>query len=143
MTERYEVCDITDWRTVTNRLINLMSEGRNVVLLYGNLGAGKTSLVKDVVQYQSGTDQADSPTFALVNSYATTSGSIHHFDLYRLNDVEEIEDIGFWDYIDSGDPCFVEWPDKIAGLLPPEQIITVNIEVNSQQCRDCSISYSS
>lgn len=126
---------------VTSELRSMLTDGRNIVLLEGNLGAGKTALVKEYVK-EALELKADSPTFNLVNTYSSNSIIIHHFDLYRLNSVDEIEDIGFWDYVDSSDLCFIEWPDKIAELLPLGQVIKVNIALSSNQWREYSLSYS-
>lgn len=126
---------------VTKELRSLLSEGRNIVLLKGDLGTGKTALVKNYVQEVLGIT-ADSPTFNIVNTYSKEKVNIHHFDLYRLETAEEIEDIGFWDYVDNGDLCFIEWPEKIAELLPLEQLLEVQIHLSSKPWREYRISYS-
>ena len=81
----------------------------------------------------------DSPTFSIVNAYNVAQKTIYHFDLYRLDSIEEIEDIGFMEYIDSGNLCFIEWPEKIASYLPTERVLTVNIALSSQECREYSL----
>ena len=99
---------------------------------------GKTALVSEIAKKLLDV-KADSPTFSLVNEYKGNGMFIYHFDLYRLSSVEEIEEIGFWEYIDSGHPCFIEWPEKIAELLPPEKCMTIHIELTLNQCREYSI----
>ena len=141
MISKHEICMPDAWRSVSEELAQHIAQGRNIVLLEGDLGAGKTTLVKDFVRLTAHGEEADSPTFSIVNAYETDEATIYHFDLYRLNTTEEVEDIGFWDYIESGSPCFIEWPDKIADILPENQVIRVQIEVNSSLCRDCSISF--
>lgn len=118
------------------------SKKRTVILLRGALGAGKTTLVKKYVELL-GYDPSlvDSPTFSLVNTYNLGTHTIHHFDLYRLDRAEEIEEIGFFEYIDSGDVCFIEWPDKIADFLPGDKRIELDITVSSSTCRDYSFLY--
>ncbi|MBS1940866.1 MAG: tRNA (adenosine(37)-N6)-threonylcarbamoyltransferase complex ATPase subunit type 1 TsaE [Bacteroidetes bacterium] len=93
----------------------------------GPLGAGKTTLIKALcAQLGVGTGMS-SPTFSIVNEYRTASGeAVYHFDLYRLKKAEELDGIGFTEYLDSGCYCFVEWPDLAEGLYPPG---TVHVEL--------------
>ncbi|MGB1038100.1 MAG: tRNA (adenosine(37)-N6)-threonylcarbamoyltransferase complex ATPase subunit type 1 TsaE [Bacteroidia bacterium] len=138
----FEVCEIgPESEKLLGFLEEKISEGRNIVLLRGNLGAGKTTLVKQFVQFTGGNaDQVDSPTFSLINSYKYDGREVHHFDLYRLNSAEEIEDIGFMEYIDSGSLCFIEWPEKIADFLPENLVIKIDIDVSLSECRKYSFS---
>lgn len=86
----------------------------------GALGAGKTTLIKSLCSALGVTDHTSSPSFAIVNEYRTGSGDpLYHFDLYRLKKPEELEGIGFEEYLDSGHYCFIEWPELAADLLPP------------------------
>jgi tRNA threonylcarbamoyladenosine biosynthesis protein TsaE len=110
-------------------------------LLKGDLGAGKTTFVKAYINHLGGDkDEVDSPTFSLLNTYSVNNQDIHHFDLYRIQSPQEIEDIGFMEYMDSGNLCFVEWPEKIAEFLPQNQIIIVDIVVSLDKCRNYTIS---
>lgn len=138
----FEVCGIgPESDKLLGYLDAKVAEGRNIVLLKGNLGAGKTTLVKQYVRFNGGDEhEVDSPTFSLVNSYKYNGREVHHFDLYRLDSLEEIEDIGFMEYIDSGNLCFIEWPEKIADFLPEDQMITIDIDVSLEQCRRYSFS---
>ncbi len=87
-------------------------------LFYGNVGAGKTTLIKSLAKELGVTDTISSPTFSLVNEHLTESGErLFHFDLYRLENIEEAYDIGIEDYLDSDAWIFIEWPDKIVSLL--------------------------
>ncbi|PCJ63770.1 MAG: tRNA (adenosine(37)-N6)-threonylcarbamoyltransferase complex ATPase subunit type 1 TsaE [Bacteroidetes bacterium] len=114
---------------------------KNIYLLKGDLGSGKTTFVKEFVQYLGGEGvHVDSPTFSIVNTYDFTGKIIHHFDLYRLESLEEIEDIGFMEYIDSGNTCFIEWPEKIAEFLPIERVVHIGITVSLNECREYSFS---
>ena len=119
----------------------VVSQQKKIYLLHGNLGAGKTTWVKYLVSHLGGdAHQVDSPTFSLVNTYEVNGSQIHHFDLYRLESLEEIEDIGFMEYIDSGNLCIVEWPEKITEFLPIEDILTLNISLHLEKCRKYSFS---
>ncbi|MFY0643256.1 MAG: tRNA (adenosine(37)-N6)-threonylcarbamoyltransferase complex ATPase subunit type 1 TsaE [Bacteroidia bacterium] len=141
MNKKFTICNLEELSTVSNFLDPLLSK-TPLILLKGDLGTGKTALVKDIVQKRLGVN-ADSPSFALINEYRNKEDVIYHFDLYRLKSVEEIEEIGFWDYVQSGIPCFIEWPEKIAELLPPGECVTVDIALNLDRCREFSISYPS
>lgn len=118
-----------------------LDQRKNIILLRGDLGAGKTSFVKAYVNHLGGNkDKVDSPTFSLLNTYSVNSQDIHHFDLYRIETPQEIEDIGFMEYMDSENLCFIEWPDKIAEFLPQNQTIIVDIIVSLDECREYIIS---
>lgn len=98
-----------------------------IFTLNGNLGAGKTTLVKYLCKVLNCTDSVTSPTFSLVNEYFSTSGKIFHFDLYRINYVEELFNIGFNEYIDSDNYCFIEWPSICENELPEHHKILLNL----------------
>lgn len=90
-----------------------------VFALHGDLGAGKTTLIKGFCQALGVKDHTSSPSFAIANEYWTTEhGPVYHFDLYRLRDARELEGIGFTEYLDSDAYCFVEWPELATDLLP-------------------------
>lgn len=91
-----------------------------VFAFHGDLGAGKTTLIKAMGQELGVADAMSSPTFALVNEYRSGAGDpVYHFDLYRLKDAAELDAIGFSEYVDSGNYCFIEWPQLAEELLPP------------------------
>ncbi|MCR4853132.1 MAG: tRNA (adenosine(37)-N6)-threonylcarbamoyltransferase complex ATPase subunit type 1 TsaE [Prevotella sp.] len=103
----------------------------NVFAFYGKMGAGKTTFIKALCQKLGVEDEVTSPTFAIVNEYQAgdqcPTPLIYHFDFYRIKRLEEAYDIGFDDYIDSGNLCFIEWPELIEDLLP-EDATSVSIE---------------
>jgi tRNA threonylcarbamoyladenosine biosynthesis protein TsaE len=104
------------------------TEGHPVIALFGKMGAGKTTLIKEFCKVLNVEDVVNSPTFALVNEYATFGGEpVFHFDFYRIESVEEVYDIGYEEYIYSGNYCFIEWPEMIEGLLP-ESYVYLSIE---------------
>jgi tRNA threonylcarbamoyladenosine biosynthesis protein TsaE len=96
-------------------------QGRTVWLFYGEMGAGKTTLIKAICKDLGVGSSMNSPTFAIVNEYEGKDEVIYHFDFYRLRKEEEAYDIGVEEYLDSGRFCFIEWPEKIASLLPEER----------------------
>ncbi|MFW6352326.1 MAG: tRNA (adenosine(37)-N6)-threonylcarbamoyltransferase complex ATPase subunit type 1 TsaE [Bacteroidota bacterium] len=94
---------------------------KRVFAFYGEMGAGKTTLIKGLCNYLGVLDTVTSPTFSIVNEYQTLEkGIVYHFDFYRINKMEEAMDMGYEEYFFSGNYCFVEWPGKIENLLPED-----------------------
>ncbi|HET8839352.1 MAG TPA: tRNA (adenosine(37)-N6)-threonylcarbamoyltransferase complex ATPase subunit type 1 TsaE [Flavobacteriaceae bacterium] len=89
-----------------------------IILFFGEMGAGKTTLIKEIVKQLGSSDHVSSPTFSLVNEYISNSGSIYHFDFHRIENEEEAFDMGFEEYVYSGAWKLIEWPQKIKHLLP-------------------------
>ncbi|USD25016.1 tRNA (adenosine(37)-N6)-threonylcarbamoyltransferase complex ATPase subunit type 1 TsaE [Flagellimonas marinaquae] len=102
----------------------LQKAPNKVLCLYGEMGVGKTTLVKAMVKELGAADVANSPTFGLVNEYSDKNNTplAYHFDFYRLNDEMEALDMGFDDYLNSDAWLFIEWPDKISSLLPEDAV---------------------
>ncbi len=99
-----------------------------VYAFYGKMGAGKTTFIKAVCEELGVKDVINSPTFAIVNEYMDGKGCpIYHFDFYRIKRQEEVLDIGYEDYVYSGNVCFMEWPELIEDYLP-EDVVRVTIE---------------
>jgi tRNA threonylcarbamoyladenosine biosynthesis protein TsaE len=110
-----------------NQLLEAINHGPKIWLFRGEMGAGKTTLVKEIGQQLKIKSIVQSPTFSLVNPYETESGEIiYHFDLYRLENVHEAIDIGIEEYLDSGHLCFIEWPERAEILW---NIPHVNMEI--------------
>lgn len=98
--------------------------------MHGQMGAGKTSFVKEFCRVLGSTDEVSSPSFSLVNQYRSSDGrAIYHFDCYRMISAEEAYDIGMEEYLWSGNWCLIEWPDIALGLMPP-QYAEIRIEVS-------------
>ena len=114
-------------------------QGRSVVAFRGGMGAGKTTLIREIVAQLGSEDAVTSPTFAIINQYEGEGGRrICHFDFYRIDDIREAYDFGYEEYFYSGDLCLVEWPEKIEELLPPD-VMTVSIGVDSEDERTITI----
>lgn len=112
---------------------------RTVVAFRGEMGAGKTTLIREIVAELGATDTVTSPTFAIVNQYKGSGGRrIYHFDFYRIDDVREAYDFGYEEYFFSGDLCLVEWPEKVEQLLP-DNVMTVRIQVDGETGRTFEI----
>ena len=108
------------------RILDVFPQGR-IFCLYGELGAGKTTTIKQFCRALRVTDTVTSPSFAIVNEYAAEEGQrVYHFDLFRINKPEEVFDIGMDEYLSSGSYCFLEWPEKISGFLP-DGVISITI----------------
>ena len=99
-----------------NQLLKLVNS--KIILFYGEMGVGKTTLISALVKQLGGNAEVSSPTFSIVNEYLVDNDKVYHFDFYRIEDEYEALDIGVEDYFDSGHWIFIEWPDKIKEILP-------------------------
>ena len=123
--------------SIAEKLINQFPDQR-IFAFYGKMGAGKTTFIQGVCKFLGTNDNVTSPTFALINEYKTRQQkSIFHFDFYRIKDIEEAFDLGYEDYLYSGNYCLIEWPEMIEPLLP-EKIVKVKIEVDEDGVRNIS-----
>ena len=104
------------------------------ILFYGEMGAGKTTLIKGICAALGSSNEISSPTYALVNEYDGDNSLIYHFDLFRLKSFEEVLDIGFEEYIDSDAICLIEWPEKIESLVEHGLKIEIDkIDLNTRK----------
>lgn len=116
----------TELPEIASLLINSFPNDR-FFAFFGNMGVGKTTLIKEICAILGVADNVCSPTFSIVNEYIGDEGeSIYHFDFYRLKNLEETYDMGYEEYFYSGNYCFTEWSEKIEPLLP-DNYIRVNI----------------
>jgi tRNA threonylcarbamoyladenosine biosynthesis protein TsaE len=104
-------------QTIASQILTEASP-QKIFLFYGEMGAGKTTLIKALCHELGVEGQTSSPTFSIVNEYAGSGGAVYHFDFYRLKSQTEALDMGYEEYFYSGDYCFIEWPEKIPDLLP-------------------------
>jgi len=109
--------------------------GKKLIAFYGQMGAGKTTIIKAICESLGATDEATSPTFTLVNEYRIPGGdSLYHIDFYRIKKLDEVFDFGIEEYLSSGFYCFMEWPELIEDILPPETV-RVRISVGHDEER--------
>lgn len=108
--------------------IQIIAQNPNKVILFnGEMGVGKTTLIKQLCQILGVQEATSSPTFSIVNEYKAAIGMVYHFDIYRLKNENEAMDLGIDDYFYSGNWCFIEWAEKIPNLIPTEHS-TINIQ---------------
>ena len=126
-----------------NKFLDIIDEqGGTVFAFRGEMGAGKTTFINALSAALGVSEGTASPTFAIINEYRsdTTAELIYHFDCYRIESLEEAEDIGVEDYFDSGALCFIEWPERIDALLPVDAV-DVSINENADGTRNIVLSY--
>lgn len=125
-------------KTAANKLLSL-SDGVTVWCFEGEMGAGKTTFIKEVAKVLGVTEQVSSPTFSIVNEYRGIGNlPVYHFDLYRLNNLEEARAIGLTEYFYSGQFCMVEWPQMAESLLP-DTYLKIGIESIDTDTRRISL----
>ena len=118
----------------------LISSAKNKTLLfYGQMGVGKTTLIKEICKLLGVLDTISSPTFSLVNEYETSKiEKVYHFDFYRIAQEEEALDIGIEEYFDNNDWCLIEWPENIENLLPLDAV-EIHLSILKDQNRNIQI----
>ncbi len=136
MKKEFYINGVEQLSEVSDYLLSMRNEA-DIIAFYGAMGAGKTTLIKNLCHKMGVTDEVNSPTFAIVNEYVTEEGeSVYHFDFYRIKKIEEAYDIGFENYFDSGNLCLIEWPEMIEPLLPEKHI---RVEIKQGETDDSRI----
>ena len=140
MTRTIQIPTLADIDAAAEEFVSLMDD-RTVYAFNGEMGAGKTTFINAVARALGvEEDPTGSPTFAIVNEYRsdTTAELIYHFDLYRIENLEQAFDIGIEDYFESGAVCLIEWPDRVEDILP-DDTVSVNITVNPDGSRTLTL----
>jgi tRNA threonylcarbamoyladenosine biosynthesis protein TsaE len=120
-----------DLGRMAKEVIDFSGDNR-IWAFYGGMGAGKTTLIKEICAQLGSPDTVSSPTYSIVNEYVLPSGLIYHFDFYRIKEEREAYDMGYEEYLYSGNLCLIEWPEKISNLLPGE-IVKIHLTVLDQK----------
>lgn len=112
-----------------------LTSGRKIFAFFGAMGSGKTTIIKAICEALGVIDIVTSPTFTIVNEYKTPDGkSIYHIDFYRIKKTEEVFDFGIEEYFDANSYCFMEWPELIEGILPPDTVsVRISVDENEQR----------
>lgn len=126
-----------DLEAVAKQIIKNVNS--KTLLFYGDMGVGKTTLIKALVKALGSVDGASSPTFSIVNEYEATNFMIYHFDLYRIQDIDEAYNFGIEDYLYSNNWSIIEWPDVIKDILP-EHFNRIDLLLNDDKTRTLKLS---
>jgi tRNA threonylcarbamoyladenosine biosynthesis protein TsaE len=123
----------------TSKIILSLNPSSKIFIFNGEMGSGKTTLIKAIIKELGYKGTVSSPTFSIINEYLN-GDKIYHFDFYRIKNKNELLDIGIDEYISSNNRCFIEWPNLITDMLPDKHI-ELNIDVISSDVRKLTINY--
>ena len=131
MVNQFQINSLAELNLVVDELEQLIST-KKIFILHGDLGSGKTTLIKTLLQ-RLNVQHVNSPTFSIINNYySSTNGEIYHVDGYRIENEDEVENLGFQDIIDEDCLCFIEWPEKFLNFLP-KNYVEIKIKVLDTQ----------
>jgi len=141
MTKRYKLISIAEVPDVARDLVHLFEKNdQKKIAFYGLMGAGKTTLINELLHVMQTDDKGSSPTFSIVNEHWSDKfGKIYHFDFYRLNHPTEALDIGIEEVFEENAWCFMEWPEKIGNLLPENSVMVRITEENGSRLIDVEL----
>lgn len=137
---RFKNIIVSDYNKIFD-LIKKKDDSIKIFLLSGQVGSGKTTMIKSFTKKLSVNNNTSSPTFNIVNEYKDRNkNSVYHFDLYRLKSINDLVEIGFEEYINSGSYCFIEWPE-IADSFFIDKYISISILITSKNSRDVEVTF--
>lgn len=140
MEQLYHCRSINELNGIASDILSRVPEPE-VFALHGEMGSGKTTLIKELCAVLGVTDTVTSPTFSIINEYISEQrGPVYHFDVYRIKKVEEVMDIGYENYFYSGQYVFIEWPELITELLP-EKHVYIKIRELEDGSREIRLNY--
>jgi tRNA threonylcarbamoyladenosine biosynthesis protein TsaE len=119
--QKFHSLSDSDTKAIAERIAKSLSPG-TTVCLFGEMGVGKTVFTNGLCRALGVTDYVSSPTFTVVNEYDGADFPVYHFDMYRIEDEDELIEIGFEEYLSSGGVCIIEWPENIKNSLPSERV---------------------
>ena len=130
----FELNELNKLPTIAKQLLDHLNNNK-VLAFFGELGAGKTTIIKEICNELEVKETVTSPSFSLVNEYSTKKGNIvYHFDFYRIVNIEEVYDFGYEEYFYSNNYCFIEWPEKIETILPENtKKLYINVEDSNKR----------
>ena len=134
---KIQIPDLLELPDAAEKILDF-SQKEKIFLFEGGMGVGKTTLIKDLCSQLGSDDLVSSPTYSIVNEYSYPKGKIFHFDFFRIKSEAEAFDIGFEEYLYSGDYCFIEWPEKIQSMWPLHYI-TVSIDQSEDRLRNIRV----
>ncbi|KQS91435.1 tRNA (adenosine(37)-N6)-threonylcarbamoyltransferase complex ATPase subunit type 1 TsaE [Chryseobacterium sp. Leaf394] len=126
----FEIRNLEQWQDVVKEILPQLKH--NILLLKGNLGAGKTTFTQVLLKNLGSQDEVNSPTYSIVNEYSSPKGKVFHFDLYRLKNIGEVYDIGIEEYLDNSFLCIIEWPEVYEEELDGLGYHTMEIDNNGE-----------
>ncbi|MFW0714576.1 tRNA (adenosine(37)-N6)-threonylcarbamoyltransferase complex ATPase subunit type 1 TsaE [Pedobacter sp. N23S346] len=132
---------VNDLSALPNAAAQLLAFAGEVKIFIfdGDMGAGKTTFIKTFCQVLGVADVVSSPTYSIVNEYESAKGSVYHFDFYRIKDIQEAYDLGYEEYFYGGGICLIEWPERVAELLP-DHLVKVEISIVDENRRVFNLS---
>ena len=140
MTKKFIVKNINDLDEVSSKILKFNNQFKKFAF-FGDMGVGKTTLIKFLLKKLGVNDNVTSPTFSIVNEYLSEKlGSIFHFDFYRIKNEKEAYDIGIDEYLSSDNYCFIEWPNKINSFID-DNFVNVYIDIIDDDKRNIMINY--